>query len=55
MEEREKVISGLTHCAEGRCEGCPYRPAAHEDQLVCMRGPILDAERLLREGDDDND
>ena len=26
MNDKDKVISGLEHCSEDRCKGCPYDP-----------------------------
>lgn len=47
MPNREKVISGLTHCSEDGCKGCPYE----DDCKTIDRFSLLarDALELLQE------
>ena len=47
MADREKVIDGLEHCAEGGCKGCPYA----FDCLIAIGASELanDALELLKE------
>lgn len=46
MTDREKVLSGLEHCSEDGCKGCPYEP----DCKMCDGFSLLakDAQELLK-------
>lgn len=46
MADREKVLSGLEHCSEDGCKGCPYE----QDCTMCDGFSVLakDALELLK-------
>lgn len=51
FNDKTKIMDGLKHCLAENCEGCPYRPEAHEDYIVCSKQPMLDALEILEEQD----
>ena len=49
FNDKSKIIEGLQHCLKENCDGCPYRPEAYEDYIVCSKQPMLDALEYLQD------